>query len=529
MAAPREGDTRSGDSESRAQAGAPERLREALQRVLGSRRNANSVFDILEGLEAEQEDEILAAARTCGTLFCTLLQRGDLFIGQLPEEEEGLSADCSADVKYKIWMRHRYQSGIDQLLSLMVHESEQVQEAALCTLMRFVEAEGKWPLVKYEEDEHYTFPQELLKSLVVNLLQVESDTSFLLSRFQEYLQYADLRYYVMAYAAEHIPNVMQSSKGDLLPVYQQNAFDLLSSLHMPSEQSQLSNFLVKQQKKHEAWKAARLKEHRRVFERLWLAFLKHKLSTNLYKKVLVILHESILPHMSKPTLMIDFLTAAYEIGGAISLLALNGLFYLIHHHNLEYPDFYQKLYSLLEPCVLHVKYRARFFHLLDLFLSSSHLPAYLVAAFSKRLSRLALTAPPQALLMLTPFICNLIRRHPSCKPLVHRSRDTEDISTDPYIMDEKDLTKCRAMESSLWELQTLQNHYHPDVAKAAAVINKALSSQETDLSTLFDLSVPELFEKEPKKRARSAPLEFDPPLGLLGRKSKLVTQHWTLE
>lgn len=34
----------------------------------------------------------------------------------------------------------------------------------------------------------------------------------------------------------------------------------------------------------------------------------------MYKKVLVILHDSILPHMSKPTLMIDFLTAAYDVG-----------------------------------------------------------------------------------------------------------------------------------------------------------------------------------------------------------------------
>ena len=34
----------------------------------------------------------------------------------------------------------------------------------------------------------------------------------------------------------------------------------------------------------------------------------------MYKKVLVILHDSILPHMSQPTLMIDFLTAAYDVG-----------------------------------------------------------------------------------------------------------------------------------------------------------------------------------------------------------------------
>lgn len=50
----------------------------------------------------------------------------------------------------------------------------------------------------------------------------------------------------------------------------------------------------------------------------------------------------------------------------------------------------------------------------------SHLPAYLVAAFAKRLSRLALTAPPEALLMVLPFICNLLRRHPACRVLVHR-------------------------------------------------------------------------------------------------------------
>lgn len=49
-----------------------------------------------------------------------------------------------------------------------------------------------------------------------------------------------------------------------------------------------------------------------------------------------------------------------------------------------------------------------------------HLPAYLVAAFIKRLSRLALTAPPEALLMIIPFICNLFRRHPACRVLVHR-------------------------------------------------------------------------------------------------------------
>lgn len=85
------------------------------------------------------------------------------------------------------------------------------------------------------------------------------------------------------------------------------------------------------------------------------------------------MHDSILPHLAQPSLMIDFLTRAYDIGeqgtllrggpgrpatcvlgapelgvqvgwastavclsagGAVSLLALNGLFILIHKHNL---------------------------------------------------------------------------------------------------------------------------------------------------------------------------------------------------
>lgn len=42
-------------------------------------------------------------------------------------------------------------------------------------------------------------------------------------------------------------------------------------------------------------------------------------------------------------------------------MALNGLFILITKHGLEYPDFYNKLYALLEPSIFVAKHRARFF------------------------------------------------------------------------------------------------------------------------------------------------------------------------
>lgn len=85
---------------------------------------------------------------------------------------------------------------------------------------------------------------------------------------------------------------------------------------------------------------APLQEHRKTFQAMWLGFLKHKvglgvgplgcrlwgrlpyadcpclpqLPLSLYKKVLVTMHDTILPHLAQPTLMIDFLTSACDVG-----------------------------------------------------------------------------------------------------------------------------------------------------------------------------------------------------------------------
>lgn len=365
------------------------------------------------------------------------------------------------------------------------------------------------------------------QAVVDRLLSRTVDNSLLISRLQEFLEQDDVRFYVMSSIRESVGQVMDRSRGAVMPVYQNNVFTLMSNISVPVNESELNSFMVKQEAaKQGDWRAAKLLEHKRVFERMWLGFLKHKLPSSMYKKVLVILHDSILPHMSKPTLMIDFLTAAYDVGGAISLLALNGLFVLIHQHNLEYPDFYKKLYNLLEPPVFHVKYRARFFHLANLFLSSSHLPVYLVAAFAKRLARLALTAPPTALLIVLPFIYNLIRRHPSCRVLVHRPSRGEELLEDPYLMEEEDPAQCRALESSLWEVKTLQKHHHPDVAKAALLINSPLSEKEDDISEVLETTAFELMERD-LKQAQIVPLEFEPATQLLNR--VVLGRHFCLD
>lgn len=100
---------------------------------------------------------------------------------------------------------------------------------------------------------------------------------------------------------------------------------------------------------------------------------------------------------------------------------------------------------MFEPEIFHTKYKARLFYLADIFLSSSHLPENLVAAFAKRLARLALVAPPQDVITIIYFIGNLILRHPGLKRMISHPVGDK-IPSDPYIMDERDPVTSNAIE-----------------------------------------------------------------------------------
>jgi U3 small nucleolar RNA-associated protein 19 len=88
------------------------------------------------------------------------------------------------------------------------------------------------------------------------------------------------------------------------------------------------------------------------------------------------------------------------------------------HAGLEYPAFYTRLYNLITAEAFAAKHRAQFFKLADLFLSSGLVPAYTIAAFAKKLARLAVSASPAGAMLAIAFIHNIIRRHPSCMVLL---------------------------------------------------------------------------------------------------------------
>ena len=222
-----------------------------------------------------------------------------------------------------------------------------------------------------------------------------------------------------------------------------------------------------------------------------MALLRQRLSKIQRKMILELMQHRIAPWFSKVEFLMDFLTDCFNIGGSTSLLSLSGLFYLIQHKNLDYPQFYQKLYSLLDSNILHSRHRSRFFRLLDTFLASTHLPASLVASFVKRLARLSLFAPPSGIIIVVPWIYNLLKSHPSCTFMIHKSGDAfqnEGTWGDPFREEESNPMETDALESSLWEIQMLQSHYHPNVATIAKLISEQFTKQAYNSEDFLDHS-----------------------------------------
>jgi U3 small nucleolar RNA-associated protein 19 len=115
----------------------------------------------------------------------------------------------------------------------------------------------------------------------------------------------------------------------------------------------------------------------------------------------------------------------------------------------------------------------------------------LVGAFIKKLSRMSLTCPPGDLPFLILFSYNLLIRHQNCKILIHNSSKNKNskqfnsVLEDPFDVNELDYNKSKALKSSLWEIQSLKNHYLSNVSKQADKIN-SINTIEYSLDDVFE-------------------------------------------
>lgn len=290
-----------------------------------------------------------------------------------------------------------------------------------------------------------------------------------------------------------------------------------------------------------------LQSHKAVFSRAWMILLPRlprsgdvEATKALATRVLNMMHGGVMPRLTRPVLIMDWIGSCVDYGGTIGLLALNALFILIRDYNLDYPSFYTRLYAFLDRDLLHNKHRARFFRLTELFLSSTHLPAALLASFIKRLSRLSISSPPAGIIMVIPFTYNILKRHPALMYMINRVDDVEE--PDPFDPEEKDPMLTNALDSSLWELVSHGNHYHPSVSTLAKIFQEAFRKPNYALEDFLDHTYGTLFESDAKRKIKKDPAvamelkkylfitedqKEQVPEGAISVQGDVVTELWT--
>jgi hypothetical protein len=141
---------------------------------------------------------------------------------------------------------------------------------------------------------------------------------------------------------------------------------------------------------------------------------------SIFSRIFSVMDSLLLPNITHPLLLSDFLSAAFNFGGIIAVQALSGVFTLMQKHKLDYPNFFTQFYSICTLDILYSPHSIVFFKLLNLVLSGNYIPMYLVIGFMKRLSRLALYGPSTATIYTTALLFNIYRKHPMTAYLINR-------------------------------------------------------------------------------------------------------------
>lgn len=259
--------------------------------------------------------------------------------------------------------------------------------------------------------------------------------------------------------------------------------------------------------------------HKSFFTTVWTRCVEHAGEAALHVHLLHCLGSVVIPGLTNPVVLADYLSGCFGSGGLISVLALQGLFILMVDHGLEYPGFYEQLYSLITADAFASRHRYDLFRLLAVSMKSLRVPSYVAASVVKKVARVALTSPTPTVHFALPFVRKLLQTHPNCLALIHRSsREAvvpDDIANDTGVslagkkeaaeetaalFEGKDpfdpkakLASSHALHSTLWELTALEKHFLP----AIPLMVSAFSSTAEDGADLrFEKTYGRLFTSE---------------------------------
>nr|VDD35458.1 unnamed protein product [Brassica oleracea] len=475
------------------------------------------------------------------------------------DDTSNKKTDEDPEVIFKAWLRSKFDEFVKLLLDVLVSQQSEdtLRDIVLGTLMEFVKLlnAGRF---------HSSIFHRILNAIIHSAVDIDVFLDMLTSKYFNML--FDNLFVLHVFIMEKFVKTLEASSvvsadrtviehsetenesKDSLEFSIRKIYQVLSRIPPPQKQAEKSDHEMwsvsdessssekpKDKKKKNKDQDSSLlspttiaKRMKLKFTKAWISFLRLPLPLDVYKEVLASIHQTVIPHLSNPAMLCDFLKKSYDIGGVVSVMALSSLFILMTEHGLEYPNFYEKLYALLVPSVFVAKHRARFLQLLDACLRSSLLPAYLAASFAKKLSRLSLSVPPSGSLVITALIYN----QPSCasgiafetvetaneanseadEPNECRPKTNKNLGIDYFNNQESDLKKTGAMRSSLWEIDTLRHHYCPPVSRCVSSLENDLTvrakTTEMKIEDFSSGSYATIFGDEIRRRVKQVPLAF---------------------
>lgn len=465
----------------------------------------NKIPKLLKFARGEDRDQHTSTSALC-RVFSSLWLQGRMKRTQAQNDESKQVTE---------WLLERYAEYKTMLLQRITGDDPSTAQMSQTLFMRLVQAEVE----SNPEVIGSMWQRGSLYDLVKTFLAEEST---LVPGYSFVKSYAARYEDVQLIFLRAIAKLSEQGSTEAAPKTVGKAISLLSMLGEILRQSDTekggTSLLLSKKRLHKK------DEIRKRTGEAWLMLMRQPLTRENRRQLLGLVSSQIEPSLPNPELLLDFLTDCCDSGGSEAVMALDGLYGLITQHGLDYPLLYHKLYALLDTESLHKKHRSRFLRLVNTFLASTHLPAVLVASFIKRLSRLSLFGPPAAVVAIAPLIYNLMQNHPACTPMLHRrlrnstDQDTSEHFSDPFNAEEPDPNMTGAIDSSVWELDTLRNHWHPNVATIAKILAEQFLKQSYNLEDFLDHSYGRLLDTEVTKAiVKPPPLEYQIPKRIFTR------------
>ena len=330
----------------------------AVKAAVKDKKAVNGLIPVFNHLDLDEDPSKLALSKAVASMRA-LVEAFQQFtqMGDLDEADKEDDDDDEAVKQVRSWLRQRHDQLWQKICSLLCHDDDNMAEVALVAAFRLIKSWHRRQINKNggSVPDHWSGDEvKRLRQIIPHYCSANRCMANKIKRLREYLDFVDVKQQFVLGVGKYVRQKAKDGAGDNI-VFVRNVCCVLENLNFYQPRGEVNTLLCREgEGEDKSVYDFDYESGKKQFSDLWESYLRLKFDVDVYKRTLLLV-EKAMPHLARPLLLTDFLVESYSVGGAVGVLALGGVFALIQKHNLEYPDFYAKLYALFKPEVLHAK------------------------------------------------------------------------------------------------------------------------------------------------------------------------------